>query len=295
MKLTKIIDSDITQLYNIQNADDKWNKKFPKKNVCIIYDFNNKSVYVENVDVIPVFKLIDKLSYVFSKQPAKQLEKSFKFMQYMNTNDNIIKRCGFNGVNSELLTNGYNAVISLMSLKQYEYSPLYLPQEIYIRCDYDKLINLNDYQNIFNKIVVKHCEQYKLKHVIDFIEELKNNFPLNYGGTVRRFVNIIDNKALTNNEINDDIKYYIGYDCRTATTNDEIKLSQHIENDIYNIKNECVYVYETYNNPMKTIKEICKNENIKYKDIHKHCIKINNDDYNKLSTKLTATLSDFIC
>lgn len=294
MKLTKIIDGDIIQLYNITNTDDKWNKKYPKKNVCVIYDINNKIVYIENVDIVPIFKLIDKISYIFSKQPIKQLEKSFKFMQNIKSHDAVVKRCGFNGVNSELLTNEYNAVVSLMSLNQYEYNPTYLTQEIFIQSNYDELIKINDYQKIFKKIVDKHCDQFKYNHFVDFIEELKNNFPLNYGGSIRRFVDIIDNKTLTNYN-NNKVNYYIGYDCRASTTDDEIKLSQHIENNTYKLNKDYVFVYETYNNSMKKIKDICKKENIEFKDIHKHCIKVSNNDYNKLSTKLISTLSDFIC
>ena len=295
MELVKVIDSDIMQLYAIHNADTTWNKTYPKKNVCVIYDVNNKAVYIENVDTIPIFNLIDKFSYVFSKQPDKQLKKAYKFMNDIHLSDtNIAKKCGFNGVNSELLTNDCNAVMSIMSLKQYEYTPTYLTQEIYIQSDYNEMITTNDYQHIINKVVNKHCKQVKLKHFVDFIEELKNNFPLNYGGSIRRFVNIINKQTLKTDKKNKH-EYYIGYDCRTTDTANEIKLAEHIEHDVYTSKDDTVYVYETYNNPIENIKRICKDNNIPYEDIHKHCIKVNGDDYNKLSTQLVATLSDFIC
>ena len=284
-------------MYAVHNADDKWNKTYPKKNVCVIYDVNNKSVYVENVDTIPIFSLMDKFSYIFSKQPDKQLKKAFKFMNNINMNgkQNVIKKCGFNGVNSELLTNYYNAVMSIMSLSQYEYPPQYLTQEVYIQGDYNEMLTVKDYQHVANSVVDEHCKQFKFKHFVDFISELQKNFPLNYGGSIRRFVNVIDKQTLKAKPSKNNYEYYIGYDCRTTDTNNEIKLAEHVEHNIYTSKDDNVYVYETYNNSISKIKEICKNNNLKYKDIHKHCIMVNSDDYNKLSTMLVATLSDFIC
>lgn len=299
MQFKKIIDGEIIQLYTIVKPNDKWNKLYPKKYVCVIYDVNNKNVSIQNVDSVPIFYLMDKYCYIFSKQPSQQLKKTFGFMKdiHINDNNNIIKKCGFNSVNPELLTKDYNSVMCVLSLKNQEYPPTYLTQDIYIQSNYNEMITINDYQKVVNKIVNKHNKQFKINDFVDFIKQLQINFPLNYGGSIRRFHDTITKESFKNviNKQKQQYEYYLGYDCRDITDDNEIELAKHMEQSVYLSNNDYTYVYETYNNSMSKIKQICKDNNINYKQIHKHCISVNNDDYNKLSTKLTATLSDFIC
>ena len=293
MELVRVVDGDVLQLYSVHKPDNKWLKAFPKKNVCVMYDVNKSCVCIENIDTIPLYDLFDKLCYVFSTQPEKQLKTTYKFMNNRVVNkDGVVKKCGFNSSNPELITKEYNAVLSLMSLSQYEYSPRYLTQEVFVQTTYDELTSVHDFQQVFTKIVNKHCEQFKHKHVVDFVKSLQQHFPLNYGGSLRRFPGKITTKSLSS--LSKDVEYYVGYDCRNITGAKEIKLAQHMEQYIYS-NNDYVYVYETYNNSIDNIKQLCKNNGIVYKDINKHCVLVNNDDYNRLSSQLKATLSDFIC
>ena len=293
MFFKRIFDKPTIQAYSVNNPTKEWLKKYPRKNVVVLFNLYRGEVSIKNTDTLPVFDFIGGCGYIFSTQPPKRLVKE---LCYINTppTDITTKRCGFNPSNSELLTAENNVVLSIFSMYDRDYPPSYTTESIFITSNYDeftKTVSNKNIHEIISKVMEKHIEQTVPKNLVAFITALQESFPLNYGGTIRRYGDVIDKKSLSQKITGND--FYIGYDCRCGDTSKEILVSKLMETCSYK-PSDTVRVYETYNNPMEHIQEVCDKNHIKYSFVHKHCITVNSDDYEKLSQLLVARLSDFI-
>lgn len=296
MYFDKVIDEDTRQIYTIVNPDKKWLAKFPQKHISIIFNVHDEKVSIIKSNSIPFFELLTNYGYVFSRLSKQKILKIFGKQQPQENNPPIQRKmCGFNPSNSELLVAPYNSLLSIYSDKNTEYPLSYMSESIYALTTFDELMNMKNINESIKKIVENNLQQHKINHWIDFVKELKMFFPMNYGGTVRKFGKRIDKKEIKNCcVLNPSTHFYLGYDCRGITTEKEIMLSHQMENIVYNLNDELINVFETYNNPLEKIKKICKENKIQFITSNKHCIKIKNKDYDNLVKYLTATISDFI-
>lgn len=294
MELLKVVDNEELQVYSIIKPTNDFKSTFPKQFTIVTYNYNGNIVILENTDTLP-WNVFNGLSYVFSYKEPKTLTKLFTNItgkRKQTKTKKFKKYCGLNAVEQTLFSNEEDVVLSLMTLNDYEYNPHILNQYVYITTNYDEMINVNKNELIAatNKIIVE--DMVKLKSFVDFIVKLKESFPLNYGATIRRFNKKITLKDITTipKNINDNkLQYYIGYDQRNSNK-DEIEMMRHIESICYN--NDIVYVYETYNNPIKSIMKQCDDKKIPYKKIYKKIIQISGSDYDKL--EFVKTIADFI-
>lgn len=289
MEFHKVIDNDFLQVYHIKHPNDEWKKKFKEPTVIVSYNPDNRLVKIRNTNKIFDWRLISDLSYVFTTSPESVIKNAFKKIP-LPDGINVNKKCGFNGTVPEIFSNKHDIVLTAFSMSEEEYSPLMLYESFSMVTNKEELkSNGSNLMKIINKVI--RSRMRKKYSFVDFVSNLGKSFPLNYMVTLRRFYSVITEKDLDPNNMVKDVNFYIGYDCRYGTTITENELSKHMETILYK-PGDIIYVYETYDNPMKKIIENCKQKNIKYKELHKHCISMSYKDYCNL--QLVSRISDFM-
>ena len=288
MEFKKVIDKDYLQVYTIIKPSKEWISKYPHNSVIISFNNNTKTVMLRNTDNAFDWKILNSISYIFTTLNEKAVKKMFSSLPY-NDSMPFNKHCGLNPVDQTLYTADKNVILSIFSLQECIYSPNYIAESINVKSSYDEIMNTDNKQfhEVINKIVKTASKP--LNSFVNFIDAIYKSFPFNYMATLRRFNEVIkedDLKKETNNN-----KYYIGYDMRYGDLYKENKLIHKMEDLNYNDTDKIV-IFETYNNPMSKIIQQLKAKDIKFKQIHEHCIQLNVKDYNKL--KLVSTITDFI-
>ena len=318
MELHKVIDESLLQIYNIVKPDKQWKSVFPYKYVYVYYDIMNNNVFIKQSNDFDIYKLLDictnpmsnYFAYVFTTEPINKLKRLTSCLYDMKSKDKnkyyVDKTCGLNPANPELFTKENNVMFNILSKDNFEYPPTFIHEHIYVLSNYDEIINENKkafnkcINNIVNKDIDKQIESNKHSKYnslfVKFIIDLKNNFPLNYNGSIRRFSNKITSKDFitkgTNN--NETLKFYIGYDSRDIDSQKENSLVKTMETITDTNKNNWMIIYETYNNPIKNIIDICNKNNIEYKIVNKKSILIRNNKYSDLAKHLITSISDFV-
>ena len=318
MELHKVIDESLLQIYNIVKPDKQWKSVFPYKYVYIYYDIMNNNVFIKQSNDFDIYKLLDictnpmsnYFAYVFTTEPISKLKRLTSCLYDMKSKDKnkyyVDKTCGLNPANPELFTKENNVMFNILSKDNFEYPPTFIHEHIYVLSNYDEIINENKkafnkcINNIVNKDIDKQIESNKHSKYnslfVKFIIDLKNNFPLNYNGSIRRFSNKITSKDFitkgTNN--NETLKFYIGYDSRDIDSQKENSLVKTMETITDTNKNNWMIIYETYNNPIKNIIDVCNKNNIEYKIVNKKSILIRNNKYSDLAKHLITSISDFV-
>ena len=203
----------------------------------------------------------------------------------------INKKCGLNAGDQNMYDDKHNLGLILFSLNKYEYPPTFIDQSINIMSNYDEIINLN--KDKFNKAItnIYNKNNKPLNSFVEFVELIQKKFPLNYMLTIRRFYSVIKESDLKGVKNNKKADLYVGYDAREIDNVKENKLIKHMEELTYS-DNDMILLYETYNNPMEKIIKQCEDKHIKYERVHKHCIKMNVKNYNKLN--LVSTICDYL-
>lgn len=311
MILKKILDYPFFQCYLIDKSDKETNKMFPENNIIVKYNPQLSLVSTVNVSTLPSWEIFNDLTYMFCKQSTKFNEKTLTNL-YRNIigkqeTENTVKYCGLNSCEQSLFTKDNNVILQLYSLENKEYPITFLQESVNIVTNYDdiKKLNKDKLKTALNNIVDNNSVH--VSNFVEFIKMLNQCFPLNYGGTLRRFEKIIDfskiNQKDTSKVNQKDISkvnqkdthksydYYIGYDLRFSNSIKENELVHIFEDLSYDDKNKII-ICETYNNSIKDIIKQCKQKKIKYSVIDKYTIKINNEDYDKL--KFITTIADFI-
>lgn len=294
MKAIKIINNNELQVYKIEKPTKEFKKEFNKKNIIISFSPYENSIITKLTDNFKDPLIFTCLCYVFSYADEKTIKKEFSHINNIEFDYMKNKKCGMNGVNQDIYTKNNNVVLSLMSLESETYNANYLGDEYNITTNINELSKLdnNTFNKTINKIVQTASEP--VKDFNNFIKILSRNCPINYGGSLRKFNNVITEEDLKKcKEMKN--SYYIGYDIRFSNNHEENKLNNIIENLVYNREketNEFIFIYETYNNPIENIIKECKNKNIKYIQCYDKCLRILAKDYEKL--KLTASVSDYI-
>lgn len=318
MELHKVIDESLLQIYNIVKPDKQWKSVFPYKYVYIYYDIMNNNVFIKQSNDFDIYKLLDictnpmsnYFAYMFTTEPISKLKRLTSCLYDMKSKDKnkyyVDKTCGLNPANPELFTKDNNVMFNVLSKDNFEYPPTFIHEHIYVLSNYDEIINENKkvfnkcINNIVNKDIDKQIESNKHSKYkslfVKFIIDLKNNFPLNYNGSIRRFSNKITSKDFitkgTNN--NETLKFYIGYDSRDIDSQKENSLVKTMETITDTNKNNWMIIYETYNNPIKNIIDVCNKNNIEYKIVNKKSILIRNNKYSDLAKHLITSISDFV-
>ena len=290
MKFEKVIDEAYTQVYHVVEPSKEWLKRFPCKTTIITYNPNTAIIKSKNTNAPIDISIVAVFSYVFTTIPPAAIKSVFKGLPF-DTPPKLRKHCGLNGCEQSLYSEKNNTLISLFSLPKYEYPPTYIRERINIVASYDEIMNIDDklFDQVVGNIFVK--SNSKIKSLIDFVDTIKERFPFNYMLTVRRFHKTLTNDSFKNPKPLGLKHFYIGYDMRYGDLIKENKLIKRMESLAYNDKDD-ILVYETYNNPMKTIIKQCEDKQIKYTEIHKHCIKLKMEDYLKLN--LVSKISDFV-
>lgn len=292
MKAIKIIDMNELQLYKIENATKSFKNKFNKKNIIIGFSPNEQTIITKLTNNLKDPLLFTCLCYVFSYEDEKKIKKDLSMLSSERDTYIINKCCGMNGVNQDIYTKMNNIVLSIFSLEKEIYDINYLADERNIITNINELNKLDNKQfnKAINNIIKDSSEPNNTFE--NLISNLSMHCPLNYGGSLRRFQDVITENDLKKcKQMNN--KYYIGYDIRFSNDEEENKLNKLIENLQYdNNKNEYLYIFETYNNPIESIIKQCKDKKIKYSKHYDRCIKINANDYDKL--KLIATTADYV-
>lgn len=318
MELHKVIDESLLQIYNIVKPDKQWKSVFPYKYVYVYYDIMNNNVFIKQSNDFDIYKLLDictnpmsnYFAYMFTTESISKLKRLTSCLYDMKSKDKnkyyVDKTCGLNPANPELFTKDNNVMFNILSKDNFEYPPTFIHEHIYVLSNYDEIINENKkafnkcINNIVNKDIEKQIESNKHSKYnslfVKFIIDLKNNFPLNYNGSIRRFSNKITSKDFitkgTNN--NETLKFYIGYDSRDIDSQKENSLVKTMETITDTNKNNWMIIYETYNNPIKNIIDICNKNNIEYKIVNKKSILIRNNKYSDLAKHLITSISDFV-
>ena len=299
MKAFKIFDAPYTQIYHISKPSKEFKNKYKLSSIVISYLPTMKSIITKNVDKLLDPIVLNGFAYIFTTKDKKDVFNELRikkapdasiFEDYINN-----KKCGMNGVNQDIFNKNDNVVLSVMSVQNEIYPPSYLEGETDILTNIKELEKLTPkhLQNSINKAI-----KSKTKHIdnlLEFIQYLSDEFPINYGGSLRRFSDTIDESSFKKSSQKNDLKYYIGYDIRYSDSmeeNDLNKLMEKLSDWDERKKDNFIYVYETYNNPMNEIIKQCENKKIKYKIMFNHCIKINENDYDKL--KLISHMSDYV-
>lgn len=292
MKAIKIIDMNELQLYRIENATKSFKNKFNKKNIIIGFSPNEQTIITKLTNNLKDPLLFTCLCYVFSYEDEKKIKKELSMLRSERDTYIINKCCGMNGVNQDIYTKENNIVLSIFSLEKEIYDINYLADERNITTNINELNKLDNKQfnKAINNIIKDSSEPNNTFE--NLISNLSIHCPLNYGGSLRRFQDVITENDLKKcKQMNN--KYYIGYDIRFSNDEEENRLNKLIENLQYdNNKNEYLYIFETYNNPIESIIKQCKDKKIKYSKHYDRCIKINANDYDKL--KLIATTADYV-
>lgn len=318
MELHKIVDEECLQIYNVIKPDKQWKEVFPYKYVYIYYDLMDNNIYIKQSNEFDVYKLIDictnmnsdTFAYVFATESATKLKRLTSCLTNEIDDKNnkyyVDKTCGLNPANPELFTKENNVMFNILSKDNFKYSPLFINEHIYVLSDYKEIINENKksfykcINNIVNdnmKIQIENNKKSKYKsQFVKFVIDLKNYFPFNYNGSIRRFEDKITAKDFLTLPINskDFIKYYIGYDSRDIDSLKENDLVKQMETLTDNNKNNWMIIYETYNNPIKKILNICDKNKIEYKMVNKKSILIKNSSYNTLEKHLYTSIADFV-
>lgn len=318
MELHKVIDESLLQIYNIVKPDKQWKSVFPYKYVYVYYDIMNNNVFIKQSNDFDIYKLLDictnpmsnYFAYMFTTESISKLKRLTSCLYDMKSKDKnkyyVDKTCGLNPANPELFTKDNNVMFNVLSKDNFEYPPTFIHEHIYVLSNYDEIINENKkafnkcINNIVNKDIDKQIESNKHSKYnslfVKFIIDLKNNFPLNYNGSIRRFSNKITSKDFitkgTNN--NETLKFYIGYDSRDIDSQKENSLVKTMETITDTNKNIWMIIYETYNNPIKNIIDVCNKNNIEYKIVNKKSILIRNNKYSDLAKHLITSISDFV-
>ncbi len=292
MKAIKIIDMNELQLYRIEHATNSFKNKFNKKNIIIGFSPNEQTIVTKLTNDLKDPLLFTCLCYVFSYEDEKKIKKELSMLGSERDTYMVNKYCGMNGVNQDIYTKSNNIVLSIFSLEKEIYDINYLADERNITTDINELNKLDgkQFNKAINNIIKDSSEPNNTFE--NLIANLSTHCPLNYGGSLRRFQNVITENDLKKcKQMNN--KYYIGYDIRFSNDEEENRLNKLIENLQYdNNKNEYLYIFETYNNSIESIIKQCKDKKIKYTKYYDKCIKINANDYDKL--KLIATTADYV-
>lgn len=288
MEFKKVIDKDYLQVYCILKPNKEWTSKYPHNSVIISFNNNTKTVMLRNTNNAFDWKVLNSISYIFTTLNEKAVKKMFSALPYMDGMP-FNKHCGLNPVDQTLYTPDKNVILSVFSLQECVYSPNYIAETINVKTNYDEMMNVSSRQfhEVINKIVKIACKP--VGSFVNFVDSLYKSFPFNYMATLRRFKDVIKEEDLKE-QINTN-RYYIGYDMRYGDLFKENKLIQKMEEMNYG-ENDRIVVFETYNNPMSKIIQQLKAKDIKYKQIHEHCIQLSVKDYDKL--KLVSTITDFI-
>lgn len=290
MKLEKVIDVSALQVYHITDPDKEWKKKFPHKSTAIMYNPDRGIVKLKNSNNAFSWEVMNNLTYIFTTLPPKVIKSMFKDLP-IGEKAYVHKKCGLNGGNQSLYSDKSNVVMALYSLPKYEYPPTFTSEKIDIVSNYEEMININPqkFNSAIERIFVEHTRAFN--SFVEFVEAIKNKFPLNYMLSIRRFNKVITDADLKKRKPLSSEHFYVGYDMRYGDLVKENKLIQKMESMAYK-DNDNIILYETYNNPLETILKQCKNKHIKYTQPHKHCIKLNIKDYLKL--ELVSRISDFV-
>ena len=290
MELKRIIDKAYLQVYRVVNPDAGWKKEFPNASTIITYDINSSVVKLKNTNAAFDWSILTNITYIFTTLPEKAIKSSFAGLP-MSPSVPLRKKCGLNASNQKLYTKENNVVLSLYSLQDFEYPPTFLTEHFDVVSNFDEIMSLEDQQlqNAICKMGRKHMRTFK--SFVDFVNAIKKNFPLNYMITIRRFYDKITLNDLKKPGTLKPHTMYIGYDMRYGDLMKENVLIRKMESLSYN-ENDEMLIYETYNNPMDSILQQCKEKNITYTQPYKHCIRIKVNDYEKL--KLVSTISDFL-
>ena len=318
MELHKVIDESLLQIYNIVKPDKQWKSVFPYKYVYVYYDIMNNNVFIKQSNDFDIYKLLDictnpmsnYFAYVFTTEPISKLKRLTSCLYDMKSKDKnkyyVDKTCGLNPANPELFTKDNNVMFNILSKDNFEYPPTFIHEHIYVLSNYNEIINENKkvfnkcINNIVNKDIEKQIESNKHSKYkslfVKFVIDLKNNFPLNYNGSIRRFSNKITSKDFTTKgtNTNETLKFYIGYDSRDIDSQKENSLVKTMETITDTNKNNWMIIYETYNNPIKNIIDVCTKNNIEYKIVNKKSILIRNNKYSELAKHLITSISDFV-
>lgn len=295
MKLKKVIDYPSLQCYIIDKFDKKLNKKYPKNNIIIRFRPLISLVSTINTDDLPGYEIFNDMIYMFCKRSTKYNEKSLKKIYEnilgKNTSNNLVKYCGLNSCEQSLFTKDNNVILQIFSLENREYPITYFKESINVITNYNEISKTSNdkLKSAINKIVKDNS--IDVSDFETFVKLLNDNFPLNYGGSLRRFENEIEFNEKSTTRKQKEYDFYIGYDLRFSNSQKENELVNRFEDISYKDKNKIV-ICETYNNKISDIKKQCKNKKIKYTELNKYAIKIDNKDFDKL--KLVSTISDFI-
>ena len=294
MKAEKVIDNLYLQVYHVSNLTKDYKNEFPKQNVIITYAPETSGIISKNSADIRdpllnlgytyIFTTLNKEEIITKLKIKEPFDKSIE-KDYLNN-----KSCGMNGVNQDIYTKNNNVVMSVMSSQSELYPINYIRGDIDILTNYKELSGLTGakFKTAINKAV--NSVITPLKTFNNLIKSLSKEFPLNYGGSIRRFKNTITENDLKKKDSNE-YKYYIGYDIRYSNYKQENDLNKIMEK-LTKEKDDVLYVYETYSNPIKDILKQCKEKKIKYELVYKYCIKIKEEDYDKLN--LSACVSEYV-
>ena len=290
MELKKVIDGDYLQIYTIKKPNKNWLKKFPNKSIIISYNLETKIVTLKNTNEMFDWNIFKDLTYIFTTISETVISKMFKDITDEHINV-INKKCGLNAGDQNMYDDKHNLGLTLFSLNKYEYPPTFIDQSINIMSNYDEIINLN--KDKFNKAItnIYNKNNKPLNSFVEFVESIQKKFPLNYMLTIRRFYSVIKESDLKGVKNNKKADLYVGYDAREIDNVKENNLIKHMEELTYS-DNDMILLYETYNNPMEKIIKQCEDKHIKYEMVHKHCIKMNVKNYNKLD--LVSSICDYL-
>lgn len=289
MELHKVIDNDFIQVYHIKNPSAEWKKKYKKSTVVVSYNPDYQTVKTRNINKIFDWGIMSDLSYIFTTEPKQMIKNAFKNIPLQNSVP-VNKKCGFNATKPEAFSDEFDVMMTAFSMDNVEYSPLMLFESFTIASTKEELNKCGDkLMSTVNKIAKSHLP--KKMTFVEFIPALAKTFPLNYMITLRKFYKVITEKHLDPKTNVKDVDFYIGFDSRHGTTLTENELSKQMESRIYK-PNDIIHVYETYNNPMDKIQKSCKEKNIDFVIVHKHCISMKYKDYCNLP--LVSRISNFV-
>lgn len=281
MKLKKILDTDNIQGFKIMNPSKKFKKMFPKKYIISI-DLVGKHHLLNSNSIPSSASYFTSIGYIFTyndKLPNYLYDSDVK---YENIGSTFV-RCLDTYFVGENDNDSENVDLILACGCKNGIVPPTFTEELIIRCNSESLTKTDGTKEAkHNDAKIKNIRTNVMKIIHNYMKTKKYtteewvkdvifNYPVNSNGLPVHYPKLITNENINSFTLHEK-DVFIEYDFRAKSYEQENEFISELE-DAFESPNEEVYITNSYNNILETIKKKLDEKKYKWSKVDDNTIK----------------------